>query len=227
MLSPSVRGLRFESVGPPLEYRAGQSMDLIVPRPHGLAMRRAYSVASAPDHAGQGRLDFAVTRVEGGPTSMALHAMESGAMIEAVGPNRGWLARRPDERERPTLLVATGSGLAPFRAVLQDELARGSGPPIALLFGCRTQADILWRDELERWAAEFPRFSLTVTLSRPDPAWQGATGWVQHHLSTVMHDIKPELFLLCGLSPMITAVERDLVAAGVAASAMRTEAFDT
>src|SRR5690606_38150492 len=113
---------------------------------------------SAPDHAGPGRLDFAVTRVEGGPTSTALHAMQPGAIIEAVGPNRDWLARRPDEREVRAVLVATGSGLAPFRAVLQEELARTDGPPIGLLFGCRTQADILWRDELERWAAEVPRF---------------------------------------------------------------------
>lgn len=226
MLSPAVRGLRFESVGLSPQYRAGQSMDLLVPTPGGLAMRRAYSVASAPDHAGPGRLDFAVSRVEGGPTSTALHVMQPGAMIDAVGPNRGWLARQPDERELSTLLVATGSGLAPFRAVLQDELSRVDGPPIALLFGCRTQADILWRDELEHWAAENSRFSLTVTLSRPDPHWQGATGWVQHHLPTVMRVVKPELFLLCGLSPMTTTVERELVAFGVPEAAVRTDAFD-
>ena len=112
-------------------------MNLLVPTRGGLVMRRPYSVASAPDHAGPGRLDFAVTLVEGGPTSTALHALRPGASVEADGPNRGWLARRPDERELATLLVATGSGLAPFRAVLQDELARVDGPPIALLFGCR------------------------------------------------------------------------------------------
>lgn len=227
MLSPSVRSLRFESIGPPPRYRAGQSMDLVVPTPRGLAMRRPYSVASAPDHTGPGRLEFAVTRVEGGPTSTALHAMQPGATVDAIGPNRGWLARRPDERALPTLLVATGSGLAPFRAVLQEELAHESGPPIALLFGCRTEADILWRDELERWAATVARFSFTVTLSRPDPGWHGATGWVQHHLPAVLRAIEPELFLLCGLSPMTTAVERELVACGAPRAAVRTEAFDT
>lgn len=226
MLSPSVRGLRFVAEGAAPEYRAGQSMDLLVPTARGLVMRRPYSVASAPGFAGAGALDFAVTRVEGGPTSTALHELAAGAVVEAVGPNRGWLARRDDERDLPALLVATGSGLAPFRAVLQDELRRADGPPIALVFGCRTQADILWREELERWAASVPRLSLTVTLSRPDASWRGAAGRVQRHVLDVARAIDPRLVLLCGLSPMTDDVERILVAAGVPASRVRVEAYD-
>ena len=146
-LSPSVRELSFAAVGSHPQYHAGQSMNLYVPSATGLVMRRPYSVGSAP--VPQGLLDFAVTRVEGGPTSTALHALRPGAEIDADGPNHGWLGRRQGERDQPAVMVATGSGLAPFRALLQEELARSSGPPIALLFGCRTEADILWRDELE------------------------------------------------------------------------------
>ncbi|HEX9101615.1 MAG TPA: FAD-dependent oxidoreductase [Polyangia bacterium] len=227
MLSPSVRGLLFAAEGEPPRYRAGQSMNLFVPTASGLVMRRPYSVASAPDAAGPGRLEFAVTRVEGGPTSTALHALGPGAIVEADGPNHGWLNRRDGEEASPALLVATGSGLAPFRALLQAELARRDGPPLALLFGCRTQADILWRDELERWAAEVPRFSLTITLSRPDQAWRGATGWVQRHVPAAAAALpRPAIFLLCGLSPMTDAVERLLVGAGAPPSAVRIEAFD-
>jgi len=227
MLSPSVRGLRFVSEGAPPDYRAGQSMDLFVPTRGGLVMRRPYSIASAPGYAGARALDFAVTRVEGGPTSEALHELTSGAVVEAIGPNRGWLARRDDERAVAALLVATGSGLAPFRAVLQEELQRREGPPIALLFGCRTQADILWRDELERWASEHPRFSSTVTLSRPDASWRGASGWVQRHVLDIARAIDPGLVMLCGLSPMTDAVERLLVSADVPASRIRVETYDT
>lgn len=226
MLSPSVRGLRFRAEGTPPRYRAGQSMDLLVPTRGGLVMRRPYSVASAPGHAGAGGLDFAVTRVEGGPTSTALHELQPGSLVEAVGPNRGWLARRDDERDVAALLVATGSGLAPFRAVLQEELMRPAGPPIALVFGCRTRADILWGDELARWAETVPRFSLTVTLSRPDAEWRGATGWVQRHVVETARRLDPGVVLLCGLSPMTDAVERLLVDAGVAAARIRVEAYD-
>jgi glycine betaine catabolism B len=225
MLSPSVRSLAFEAVGEAPRYAAGQSMNLLVPTQGGLLMRRPYSVASAPD--GGGRLDFAVTRVEGGPTSTALHALAPGAIVEADGPNRGWLARREAEREAPALLVATGSGLAPFRALLQEELARPNGPPIGLVFGCRTHADILWRDELEQWVAEVPRFSLIVTLSRPDADWPGATGWVQLHVPTAVRSLRPEIVLLCGLSRMTDTIERELVASGIPDRAIRVEAFDT
>lgn len=227
MLSPAVRSLTFDAEGAPPVYRAGQSMDLLVPTPRGLAMRRPYSVASAPGFFGPGRLEFAVSRVEGGPTSTALHALEPGARVEAMGPNRGWLARRDDERDQPALLVATGSGLAPFRAILQEELARADGPPIGLVFGCRTQADILWRDELERWAAEVPRFSLVVTLSRPDPAWRGATGWVQRHVLAEVARLHPVAISLCGLSRMTDDVERELVATGVPEARIRVESYDT
>ena len=226
MLSPSVRELAFAAEGEPPRYRAGQSMNLLVPTARGLVMRRPYSVASAPGRAGPGQLEFAVTRVAGGPTSTALHELQPGAFVEAEGPNRGWLSRREDERAAPALLVATGSGLAPFRALLQEELAAREGPPIALLFGCRTEADILWRDELERWAAEVPRFSLTVTLSRPDRPWAGATGWVQRHVLAQAAALDPALVLLCGLSPMTDAVERELIAAGMPERAIRIEAYD-
>jgi len=226
MLSPSVRGLTFEPIGDPLRYRAGQSLNLFVPTDRGLVMRRPYSVASAPYPIGNKTVDFAVTRVAGGPTSTALHSLAPGATVEADGPNHGWLSRREGEEQMPALFVATGSGLAPFRALLQEELARPDGPPVALLFGCRTQADILWRDELERWAADVPRFSLTITLSQPDADWRGATGRVQRHLTRTMRMVRPGIALLCGLSPMTDSVERELMAAGMPAAAIRLEAYD-
>ena len=225
MLSPAVRSLGFAAIGDAPRYAAGQSMNLHVPTEGGLVMRRPYSVASAPSD--RGRLEFAVTRVDGGPTSTALHALSLGATVEADGPNRGWLARRAAERDAPALLIATGSGLAPFRALLQEELARPEGPPIRLVFGCRTQADILWRDELERWAAAVPRFSSIVTLSRADADWRGPRGWVQLHVLTAMRTLRPDLVLLCGLSPMTETVERDLIASGVPAHAIRVEAYDS
>jgi CDP-4-dehydro-6-deoxyglucose reductase len=109
---------------------------------------------------------------------------------------------------------------------LQEELAQPGGPPVALLFGCRTQADILWRDELERRQNEVPRFSLTVTLSRLDRDWRGATGYVQIHVPSLLAHLRPGVVLLCGLSPMTHAVEQALLSAGVDGARIRTEAYD-
>ena len=65
--------------------------------------------------------------------------------------------RRSPERQHPALFVATGTGLAPIRAILAEEAREASGPPLVLLFGCRTTADVLWGDELRVWQRSCPR----------------------------------------------------------------------
>ena len=79
----------------------------------------------------------------------------------------------------------------------------GGGPPLGLLFGCRSRADILWRDELEAWSANDARLKLWVTLSRGDDAWTGARGYVQTQLGTALEALgRPHVFV-CGLSKMV------------------------
>jgi CDP-4-dehydro-6-deoxyglucose reductase len=224
-LSPSVRGLVFEYVSRAMDYMPGQAVDIFVPTATGLVNKRPYSIASAPGGAGEGRFEIAVTRVTDGATSTALHALADGAELQAEGP-RGGFGRRPGDRDARTLFVATGSGLAPLRAMLQAELARSVGPQVTLLFGCRTTADVLWADELVRWQVEQPRFSFAVTLSRPDRAWGGLAGYVQGHVAAVVAAHMPERVFICGLSPMVDAVTRVLVQAHVAPSVIRSEQYD-
>ena len=114
---------------------------------------------------------------------------------------------RERERDQPALFVATGTGLCPLRAMLQEELARASdGPPLGLLFGCRSQADILWRDELQAWSTAHARFQTWVTLSRCDEQWGGARGYVQAHLGAALEALgRPHVFV-CGLSKMVGEV---------------------
>lgn len=225
-LSPSVRSLTFEPVDGGFEFRAGQSVQLTVPTSGGLAMRRPYSFASAPRAAAPGRFEIAVTKVNGGPASTALHALPIDGEVVAEGPNGGWLSRRPDERGLRTLLVATGSGLAPLRALLQEELTSRDGARLGLLFGCRTEDDILWRDELSVWSKAHERLRIGITLSRPGPGWNGRVGHVQQHLPELVREIEPELVLVCGLSAMADDVERELREQGVPDDVIRTEAFD-
>ncbi len=224
-LSPSVKGLVFEHVSRAMEYLPGQAVDVFVPTASGLVNKRPYSIASAPGVAGEGRFEIAVTRVTGGATSIALHALADGAELQAEGP-RGGFVRRSADGDARTLFIATGSGLAPLRAMLQAELARNNGPQMTLLFGCRTTEDVLWADELARWQREQPRFSLAVTLSRPDRTWSGLVGYVQGHAAAVVTACNPERAFICGLSPMVDAVTRVLVEARVAPSAIRTEQYD-
>ncbi|CAN5438549.1 FAD-binding oxidoreductase [soil metagenome] len=226
LLSPSVRSLVFEVTGQrPFSYEPGQAIDLFVPTASGMTMKRPYSIASAPGFAGPARFEIAVTHVPDGATSRALHALAEGAELDAEGP-RGSFRRWVADRDLPALFVAAGSGLAPLRAMLQPELAREVGPSVGLLFGCRTAEDVLWKNELERWVEERPRFTLAVSLSRPHDTWTGATGHVQRHAAEMVARLRPERVFICGLSAMVEAVERALEDSGVPSKAIHFEEYD-
>jgi ferredoxin-NADP reductase len=201
--------LRFRTLdGAALPYVAGQWLNFDVPTADGVA-RRAYSIASAPNSQAPDRFEIAVTRVdEGGSASLALHALAPGARLDVDGPH-GFFTRE-DMRQQPALMVATGTGVCPLRAMLQDELQVQQGPPLRLLFGCRTEQDILWRAEFEELAASHPRFSLLVTLSRPSDAWSGARGYVQHHLAELIDAANKPHVYVCGLTKMVSDVRRVL-----------------
>lgn len=208
-LSSTVKAFEFRCVdGEPLQFVAGQWLNFDVPAEGGV-LRRAYSIASAPDPARPDRFEIAVTRVdEGGIASPVLHSLLPGSRLEVDGPH-GFFTRE-DTRAQPALFVGTGTGVCPLRAMLEDELRDPNGPPLALLFGVRTEADILFREQLERWAREQPRFSLHVTLSRPDPSWSGLRGYVQTHLKRLIPPEQRPHVYVCGLTKMISEVRATL-----------------
>jgi ferredoxin-NADP reductase len=196
-LSASVRALFLEAEGGPIRFAAGQWVNLHVPTAAG-PCKRAYSVASAP---GDELLELAVTRVEGGAASPTLHALEPGALLELDGPH-GFFTREGAVAEQPALFVATGTGLAPFRSMLRD---RRGPAPITLLFGCRSEADILWRDELEELARS-GAIRLEVTLSQGSPGWSGRRGYVQRHVPELAAALGAPHVFVCGLNRMVSEV---------------------
>jgi ferredoxin-NADP reductase len=227
MLSSSVRSLTFCTIdGTAVGHVAGQHVDIIVPTARGLPYERAYSIASAPDRVDPSRFEIAVTRVEGGPTSEALHALAPGERVEIEGP-AGTFVRRAADRAYPALFVATGTGLAPLRAMLWEEVRVEDGPPLVLLFGCRTPADLLWGDELRAWERECPRFRLHVTLSRAPPEWNGLVGYVQRHAGEVAAAMSGAHAYVCGLAAMVDDVVQLLEeSAGLPRAAVHFEVYD-
>jgi len=231
-LTPLVRKLDFvRTDGAAMRFEPGQWVNLLLPAPAAAAdarraegtadeapsaptapappLRRAYSIASPPRS--DGSFELAVTRVAGGPGSGALHALEPGAEIEAEGP-QGFFTR-PPRFDAPTLFVATGTGLTPLRSMLLAAIDAGSETPAHVILVVRHEADLLFRDELERLAARHPWLGLTFTLSQPHDAWAGARGYVQEHVRSAIEDLarhgEPHVFA-CGLQRMVSAV-RELV----------------
>lgn len=203
-LSPSVRELVFERVdGAPMRFLPGQWVNLFFTI-DGEEVKRAYSIASAPTTSS--RFEISVTKVSTGPVSTRLHALEPGAVVRAVGPS-GLFTRDPGD-DAPALFVGTGTGVTPLRSMLLSALATRSDVPLALLLGVRTEADILYKEELEALAARHPNFHFEVTLSRGSDAWVGKRGYVQRWLGELHGGLASERahVFVCGLEHMIKAV---------------------
>ncbi|WP_437313396.1 ferredoxin--NADP reductase [Sorangium sp. So ce385] len=208
-LSPFVRELSFERAdGRSFLFEAGQWVNLVLPLPGG-EVKRAYSIASAPD--GSPRFDLAVTLVQGGAGSEHLHRLEPGATLRAIGPH-GLFTRDPAD-SAPSLFVATGTGITPLRSMLRASLRAGlAAPHLWILFGARFEEDVIYRDELEALARGSDRIRYEITLSRGGPSWAGRRGYVQAHVPELYRELAeksgdpaPHVFI-CGLDRMVSSV---------------------
>jgi CDP-4-dehydro-6-deoxyglucose reductase, E3 len=217
MVTPRVRELVFERVdGKPFHFRSGQWVSLVVPlldekeRPQ----RRSYSIASVP---GDGsRFELVVTRVDDGQVSPWLHEVAVGTRLEVKGP-QGTFQRAADAG--PSLFIATGTGVAPFRGMVHDAIAAGGTTPLWVLFGVRTPNDALYREEFEALAKAHPRLRFMVSMSRPTEEWSGLRGYVQSHTLELWKELsahgRAEAYV-CGVKKMLLEVRGVLKTQGFA-----------
>jgi ferredoxin-NADP reductase len=209
-LSPSVKSLTFRTEdGRPVGHVSGQYFDFTIRTASGAMSKRAYSVASRPDPASPSTFEIAVTRVPGGATSEAMHALSLGDVVSIDGP-RGKFVLDRQRGDEAAIFIATGTGLSPIRAMLAEELLGSSHQRLVLLFGCRTPADILWADELRAWEWISPRFRMHVSLSRAPEDWDGLTGYVQNHIRSVVGPLGNAQAYICGLTAMVDEVTERL-----------------
>lgn len=202
-LTPNVRELVFERVDlAPFVFEAGQWVNLVLPLPSG-ELRRAYSIASAPD--GTPRFELAVTNT-GGPGSTYLHGLRPGAELEAMGP-QGFFTR-PLSAATPSLFVATGTGVTPLRSMLLSALGASHPAPITLLLGVRHEGDALYESAFRDLAETHRSFRFELTMSRPTDQWKGRRGHVQAHVPELVTSLgRGDVHVyVCGLLRMVGAV---------------------
>src|SRR5690606_31849169 len=130
----------------------------------GELKRRSYSIASVPGR--DQTIDMAVSEVVDGFATRRFWALKPGDTVRAMGPF-GRLVLR-DEPATRYILVATGTGVTPYRAMLPQiagRLEEGS-PEVRLMMGVRTRADLLYGDEFVAFADAHPGFRFTAHYSR-------------------------------------------------------------
>lgn len=185
----------------------GQWISLKQSKPDGEEITRAYSIASPPDG---NRFALCLNRVQDGFMSNYLCDLKEGTEIQGQGPFGNFTLRPP---LRDTLFIATGTGIAPYRAMLHWLLAdesRHQNKTFWLLFGSRYEADLYYHDEFQELAAQHPNFNYLPTLSRGGPEWNGLRGYVQAHVPRIVGNRSDMHAYLCGLDKMVTA-NRDLL----------------
>jgi ferredoxin-NADP reductase len=219
-IAPGVRHFVFEAGElQRLDFVPGQFVSL-TDSIAGRAITRAYSIASAP---GEGnRFELCLNLVDGGAFTPHLFELSPGDVVDMPPPLGTFTLRRP---LRDSLLVATGTGIAPFRSMLQAELRSGS-PAFTLLFGVRHESHLLYRQEFEEMARDFPQFRFWPTLTQAGAAWTGRTGRVQTHLGDAIGGRTDVDIYLCGLRPMVDDVRQILKGMGFDRKQIRYEKYD-
>jgi ferredoxin-NADP reductase len=207
-LAPEVHHFEFEVAGVEhFSFTPGQFIS-VIDREHGREITRAYSIASPR---GGNKFALCLNRVPNGIVSRWLFELNPGDEVEIHEPLGYFTLRHPGRR---AVFVATGTGIAPFRSMLLDHLPR-TQPRITLLFGVRYPSGLLYRNELERLAVEYPNFKFMPTVTRPDENWPGLTGRVQAHLDGALAIRMPEEIsnidvYICGLKEMVDDVRKEL-----------------
>ena len=209
-----------------MRHRAGQHYDLRLRAADGYAAQRSYSIASAPETEGQ--VQLTVEKISDGEVSGFLHDVAVvGDRIEVRGPIGGYFVWEAP-LGGPLMLIAGGSGVVPLMAMLRHRAAAGSQVPTRLLFSARSYDDLIYREELDRLAADGSGLEVVYTLTRSQPSgWRGYSRRIDAAiLATVAGPLgRTPLCYICGPTLLVEAAANGLAEIGVPASRIRTERF--
>ena len=208
----------FKLVSPPtIEFRAGQNMMLMV----APGVNRTMSIASPPSEKSQILMVHDISPM--GPGSQWTLGLNVGDTATIVAPTGGVLSFLDTPKKK--VMVATGTGVAPFRAMIVDYLARGGNAPLTLYWGQRYEHDVYWKEELDHIQSLNPSFVWHQILSRPGDGWTGWRGHVTEHVLREERDMENSEFYLCGNKGMTEEVRAKLLERNVPKEQIKSELF--
>ncbi|MBA2709968.1 MAG: ferredoxin--NADP reductase [Tatlockia sp.] len=204
MLSSYVKHFIFkveESIA--FSYLPGQFITIHFER-EGKSLKRSYSIANVPSQ--NNRIEFAAGYVEGGPGSELLFNLNPGDKININGPF-GRLVLK-DEIPKRYILVATSTGVTPYRSMIEELKRRLNANPdlrVTILEGVQKRSDVLYGDEFKQFSAQYPQVDFRAHLSRPIESLKAPeyAGYVQHAFPELELNPNEDVIYLCGNPGMI------------------------
>ncbi len=200
-----------------MEFHAGQYGSFIL----GPQTRRTFSFSTSPTHTTSFEIAADITPM--GPGSVWLMHLKTGESIEFLGPLGRFIMDYQSPRK--PLLVATGTGIAPFRSMLYEYLAKEKQKEITLYWGLRHEEDVFWHEEFSSLGRTHPNFKYILTLSQPKEPWSSYKGRVTDHIYGHHESLSEYDFYLCGNRVMIHEVQEELLSRDVPENQIKTELF--
>ncbi len=207
-----------------LQYRAGQYVEFILRD----GARRAYSMANAPHLLGAPpSIELHIRHMPGGRfTDHVFGAMKDKEILRMEGPFGSFFLR--DDSPKPMVLLASGTGFAPVKAIIEQLQHKASTRPAVLYWGGRRPHDLYLDDWCRRMTAEMPslRYVPVVSDALPDDGWTGRTGFVHRAVMDDFPDLSGHQVYACGAPIVVESAERDFVArCGLPADEFFADAF--
>ncbi|TME12207.1 MAG: hypothetical protein E6I65_04395 [Chloroflexi bacterium] len=195
-------------------------------------VQRPYSVASPPAVAGSDGYEMYVRLVEGGLFTPLLWRLPLGHRMRMIGP-KGKFTLEPDD-DRTHLYISSGTGNAPFVAMMRQLLVDGAPRRTIFLNGVSYERDLGYRELIEGWERDggYP-VTFIPTVSRPtapeNEGWTGRTGRVESIVAPVLDELSltpaDTIAYICGNPDMIIAAEETLLARGFREEQVKKELY--
>jgi benzoate/toluate 1,2-dioxygenase reductase subunit len=196
-------------------FLPGQYVNIDVP---GSGQHRSYSFSSAP---GERRIGFLIKKIPGGVMSGWLAKAKAGEKLEITGPMGSFYLR---EVKRPLLMLAGGTGLAPFLSMLEVLARENSQQQVHLIYGVTRDLDLVLADRIEAYTKRLSNFTYSTVVAE-DASTHPRKGWVTQHMpSEVLHGGNVDVYL-CGPPPMVDAVHTYFDESGVPPNSFHYEKF--
>ena len=204
-------------------FQAGQYINLFT-EVNGVRTSRPYSISSPPHQTGY--YDITIRQVADGFVSKHfITRIKPGTRLESSSP-AGQFYHNPLFHGDDLILLACGSGITPFMSMIREVTDRGIDRRMHLIYGCRTEDDVVFEKELQERAATFSNFKLSLVISEPTIGFNGPSGFITADLIRKrIGDLENRMFYVCGPEAMYSFVLDELQRAEIPNRLIRREVF--
>jgi len=189
-----------------LQFLPGQYLDILLKD----GTRRSFSMANAPHD--DEFIQLHVRHVPGGAfTDHVFGKMKERDILRLQAPFGTFYLR--EESDKPIVFVASGTGFAPIKAIVENAFKRGIDRPMTLYWGGRRPRDLYMNDLPVKWAAEHPGFKYIPVISDalPEDCWSGRAGFVHRAVMEDFPDLSACQVYACGVPVMVNAAKKDFI----------------